>query len=607
MFACFYIPEFPVAAVTRAEADLRGQALAITEGTPPLVRVIALNEKAREAGVETGMTESQAQDLLDHCYGKIPERRGTAGLKWARETGWRIRRRSFPQEAAAHAALLDCVCAFSPRVEETTADTVIADLAGLESLFGPAAKIARDAAQRCSDAGLEVNVGVASNPDAAMHAARGFSGITLIAAGEEGARLGNLPIEILLMPNNPVLPADPGAAQPANTKPAKKNAQLRTEEKNSEALLDTFDRWGVRNFRSLAILPEIAIVERLGERGLQLQRLARGTTSRPLVPAEPPLHFEEFCELEYPIDLLEPLAFVLSRLAEQLCARLSARALATHQLSLRLELDPEVTADREGLPVEEASPAEDAEGNLSRESRDRRKPSEKFHHCRLRLPVPMLDARVFVKLLQLELKSNPPPAPVLKVWLAAEPAKPCTTQQGLFLPLTPQPEKLELTLARLGRIAGGMENVGSPQVLDTHRRNAFGIRRFAPAAPDSEKRVDPDAAALPLVGMRLFRPPLAASVEQNGGKPVRISISPAKSANSKTAPEISGQLAWCAGPWYSSGEWWNHGRWEREEWDVAVIGPQQQSSQFARVHDIALYRIYRDLLSGHWFVEGEYD
>ncbi|HXZ80184.1 MAG TPA: DNA polymerase Y family protein [Terriglobales bacterium] len=649
MFACFYIPDFPVAAVTRTEPDLRTQPLAITEGTPPLVRVIALNEKAREAGVEIGMTESQAEDLLALTLGKIPELSATK-LHWASqtpETCYQVRRRSLQQESSAHAALLDCACAFSPRVEATASDTVIADLAGLESLFGPPAKIARDAAQSCSNAGLEVNVGVASNPDAAMHAARGFSGITLIAAGEEGERLGALPIEILLMPNNPVLPnpgVEPGDVKPVKGTHARTNKD-RTEEKTSQELLDTFDRWGVRNFRALAILPEIALVERLGERGLHLQRLARGTTSRPLVPAELPLHFEEFCDLEYPIDLLEPLAFVLSRMTEQLCARLSARALSTHQLSLRLELDPDVTIDREGLPIEEPSPAivtweqtspsVQAErssasqhsparecrdpGALESESRQGRHtnvhPDEhsnkeaslhppKFHHCLLRLPVPMLDAKVFLKLLQLELKSHPPQAPVLKIWLTAEPTKPRTAQQGLFLPLTPPPEKLELTLARLGRISGDMENVGSPEVLDTHRRDAFVMQRFAPPAPDFEKCVQTNTSEHPLVAMRLFRPPIPASVEQNGGKPMRISILP---ANSKMVPLLSGPLAWCAGPWYNSGEWWNHDRWEREEWDIAVASSQQHSSQLARVHDIALYRIYRDLLSGHWFVEGEYD
>ena len=96
--------------------------------------------------------------------------------------------------------------------------------------------------------------------------------------------------------------------------------------KNRPRLLETFDRWGVRNLRALAALPEIALSERLGQEGLRLQQLARGAASRALVPVEAPAVFEEAVELEYPIVLLEPLAFLLNRLLEQICARLAARA-----------------------------------------------------------------------------------------------------------------------------------------------------------------------------------------------------------------------------------------------------------------------------------------
>ena len=86
-------------------------------------------------------------------------------------------------------------------------------------------------------------------------------------------------------------------------------------------------------------MPDIALSERLGQEGIRLQQLARGCISRSLVPVEPPLVFEEAIELEYPLVLLEPLAFLLSRLLEQLCARLGARALATQEVRLDLTLE----------------------------------------------------------------------------------------------------------------------------------------------------------------------------------------------------------------------------------------------------------------------------
>ncbi len=60
MFACIYIPDFPVEAIVRSEPLLRERAVAVLEGKPPLVRVIALNEKARQLGMEAGMTKLQA-------------------------------------------------------------------------------------------------------------------------------------------------------------------------------------------------------------------------------------------------------------------------------------------------------------------------------------------------------------------------------------------------------------------------------------------------------------------------------------------------------------------------------------------------------------------
>src|SRR6202142_1047405 len=142
-FACIFVPDFPVEALLRAEPDLRAQALAVLEGKAPLQTVFALNEKARQAGISTGMTKLQVEACSD------------VGL----------RPRSLLQEAAAHAALLDCAQSFSPRVEDAGWDTVLLDLAGMEPLFGPLPKIARAIGHRASDLGLEAHVAIASNPD----------------------------------------------------------------------------------------------------------------------------------------------------------------------------------------------------------------------------------------------------------------------------------------------------------------------------------------------------------------------------------------------------------------------------------------------------------
>ena len=93
----------------------------------------------------------------------------------------------------------------------------------------------------------------------------------------------------------------------------------------------------------------------------------------------------------------------------------------------------------------------------------------------------MLDPKLFLKLLQLDLNAHPPGAPILKIHLAAEPARPRSAQGGLFLPPSPEPEKLELTLARIAGLVGE-SRVGSLELLDTHRAEGFRMRRFAPGA-----------------------------------------------------------------------------------------------------------------------------
>jgi protein ImuB len=552
-FACIFVPDFPVEAILRFEPELRAQAVAVLEGKPPLQKIFAVNEKARRAGMESGMTKLQ----VEAC------------------THLALHPRSSSQETAAHAALLDCAHSFSPVVEDAACDTLLLDLAGLETLFGPLPKIARDIARRASDLGLEVNVAVASNPDAAMLAARGFSGVTVIPEGKESERLGNLPLEILF------------SGLSSNS-----NKSANDENQKNERLLETLNRWGVRNLGSLAALPETPVAERLGQEGVHLQRLARGAVSRTLVPVEPPLIFEETVELEFPLVLLEPLALLLEYMLDRLCARLTSRALATQELRLQLELE-----NVRGVISSESPTSKIWYSSLGTRYSE---PATRSQFTRtLHLPVPMLDAKVFLKLLQLDLKAHPPGAPILKVHLSAEPSRPRPGQSGLFLPTSPEPEKLELTLARISGIVGEGK-VGAVEVLDTHRPESFRLQHFSPSpaehrpnkrSKEDEKKNGHSERTTPLTALRIFRPPLRTTVTLRHGKPARIDCRKRKDK------DVEGEIVWLAGPWRSSGDWWQHEGWAREEWDIALQGET----------GLALYRLVRDLLSGRWFVEGTYD
>jgi protein ImuB len=406
------------------------------------------------------------------------------------------------------AAASGCAHEFSPLVEELDPSTVVVDASGLERLFGSASELASALTKRLAALGFSGSVAIASNPGAAVHAARGLPGVTIIPRGQEAARLAALPVELLAPPPQ---------------------------------IQETLDCWGIRTFRDLAALPEIGVAERLGAEGVRLQKLARGAGSRKLRPVSPQPVFEQTLELEYPLTELEPLSFVLSGLLQDLFAGLEARALYAIAVFLRLKLE------------------------------------NRTEHARaLRLPVPMRDTRTLLKLLQLELSAHPPAAPILAVSLQAEAARPRPAQGSLYSPPTPEPEKLELTLARIAAVVGP-DNVGSPVLMDTHRPDAFRLER--PVGSPARSQPAPLAA----LALRRCRPPLPASVQALEGRPAFVS-----------ARGIQGKALTIAGPWRISGDWWTSMPWARDEWDLALS-------------DGALYRIYFERPAGRWFVEGSYD
>src|SRR6266849_3191590 len=136
------------------------------------------------------------------------------------------------------------------------------------------------------------------------------------------------------------------------------------------------------------------------------------------------------------------------------------------------------------------------------------------HERAITLPVPMRNPRTFLRLFLLDIESHPPPTPIVAVTITAEPVKPRISQTGLFIPLAPEPEKLEVTLARLAKLVGA-NNVGSPELLDTHRPDAFRMKRFNLTVTRKQRISNPQSAIgnpQCLMGFRMFRPPWRAEV-----------------------------------------------------------------------------------------------
>src|SRR5437868_14941336 len=89
---------------------------------------------------------------------------------------------------------VECARGFSPHIEELPPDTVIFDVRGLESLYGPPEQLAREIERR---AGMPASIAIAANPDTALHAALGLRGVTVIAPGKEADALAPLPVNLL--------------------------------------------------------------------------------------------------------------------------------------------------------------------------------------------------------------------------------------------------------------------------------------------------------------------------------------------------------------------------------------------------------------------------
>jgi len=560
-FAAIHVANFMVQAVLRAEVELREKAVALVDGTAPQILVVAANDAAWRAGIQLGMAQTQAQ----LC-------------------GVEIRRRSRAQEKAAHAALLDLGWSMSPRIEDHAQDTILVDLPGLNSLFGAEENIAREFARRAAELRLQAHVAVSANLEVAVHAARGFAGITVIPEGEEARYLSRLPVQTLAP---------------------------------STEALETLERWGIRTCAALGALPVLELSERLGQEGVRLQELARGAHTRSLVLAEPAEILEEEMELDDAVEDLEPLSFVLGRLLDQLCARLAARALSAAAIRVRFDLGDAFEKEEQvrGKNVTAAAVAGAAAAEVQA--------AAKTYEKTLNLPVPIRDSKMLLKLLRLQLQADPPAGGIVKNTLRADPARPRSTQHGLFVPNSPDPEKLELTVARLAKLVGNA-NIGSPELTDTHRPGEFRMNKFFAQPNETRARGrtrkksasgsdgGPAAVRRAATGCRIFRPRLAARVELREGRPVKIFFR-----------GLYGRVMTASGPWKISGDWWREDTWQQEEWDLeirfdgekagATVNVPANRYAIAPVPDAkahmraGLYCVYYDAACRSWFVRGMYD
>ena len=431
---------------------------------------------------------------------------------------------------------------FSPRIEVCGRREITLDLSGLARLFGEARTIADALRRTAADRGLQVRVAIAGTRSAARLLVHHRAGVTVIEPGSEAEALAALPLALLGELINP---------QPPTT--------------NHQPPTITLRQWGLRTLGEFAALRADEVAARLGLAGVEWQRVARGEDRHPLVAAVPEERFEQTLQLEWPIEGLEPLSFVLGRLLEPLSAHLERRDRGAAVLYVRLQL---VT--------------------------------RAVHERSLQLPAPMRDARALRTLALLDLESHPPDAAIDRITVAVDPTPGRVVQFSLLTRPLPSPEHLSTLAARLAALMGE-GRCGSPKLVDSWRPGAFAMTPFAPRDsniyPNEPRRhedtehknsdfLSASVSPWPVVALRRFRTPIAARVRAEDGRPVRIWID--------SRGFSGGHVAISAGPWRTSGAWWDPRHWDRDEWDLAL-------------RDGVTYRLFRERVSESWFVEGVVD
>ncbi len=456
--ACIMVADFSIAAIVRSNPALADKVLALGKSLAPHAELDAISPRARALGIRPAMTIAQARAISSDLI---------------------VVHRSPAAESSAHSALLDAVESVSPVVEAGAPGCAWVDLAGLHRIYNGEEEITAELLRCVRRVGMEPAAGVAANKEIAHLAAR-CGGVRVIEAGREREFLNWLPLDMLGLGKS-----DRG-----------------------DDLETTLARWGMRRLGELARLNPDAVGTRLGRRGVELVRLARGGTHAPMVPRRRAEFFVESVELEYGIELLEPLGFVMRAMLERLAERLLIRGMVAGDITLAFGMSGHRSFNR-----------------------------------RIEVAAPSNEVRAILTLINLSLEAGPPEAAVESIRIEIAPRVPRPAQTDMFLPPSPAPDKLQTTIARLSALCGP-GNVGMLSAENSHRPEATRLDPFAPppAPPIPETATAKNVTQLVI---RAVRP--AREIEVMCTREIPEFV---------RGENLGARVISIAGPWRRDGEWW---------------------------------------------------
>jgi protein ImuB len=252
-----------------------------------------------------------------------------------------------------------------------------------------------------------------------------------VRAGIAGTRFAATVAAVLARPRAPIVVPPAGEAGFLAPHPS----GLLTPDPDVRARLT---RFGLRRIGPVAELARTALVARFGEEGARIHARARGEELEPFRPRRAPERLRLALPIEPAVEDLEPLRFVLHRLAAALTGQLVARGLAASRA--RLHLDFDLAFARAGTPA-----------GLDVEQR---------------FPEPTADTEAIERLLFARLERTPPPAAVARLVLDLDGTAPAAGQQlPLFTPQAARGARLEWQLARLA-LTFGEDRVRRVEITD---------------------------------------------------------------------------------------------------------------------------------------------
>ena len=358
--------------------------------------VVDANPEARALGVRRGMPLGSAHRLVPEAFFIDPDP---------------------DADRATIEAAFEALAAFSPGIAGSADPTDPAfglfevQVDGLEPLWGPEPVLIERLVR-------------------ALGAALG-EGTGEIRAGIAGTRFAATVAAVLARPGAPILVPPGGEAGFLAPHPS----GLLTPDPDVRARLT---RFGLRRIGPVAELARTALVARFGEEGARIHARARGEELEPFRPRRAPERLRLALPIEPAVEDLEPLRFVLHRLAAALTGQLVARGLAASRA--RLHLDFDLAFARAGTPA-----------GLDVEQR---------------FPEPTADTEAIERLLFARLERTPPPAAVARLALELDGTAPATGQQlPLFTPQAARGARLDWQLARLA-LTFGEDRVRRVEITD---------------------------------------------------------------------------------------------------------------------------------------------